>query len=87
MEEEKIDVVEEVTEEKKEGKFKAWCKKHPDVVLTVAGGLAGLVGGILKLWAVKSEYEDNLYTTVDEEVYKIPARKMKTAKHVTTRKK
>lgn len=81
MEEKKVIEIE--VEEKG---FKAWCKKHPDVVLTVFGGLCGLAGGILKLIAVRSEYEDNLYTTVDDEIYKIPSKKLKTARNVTSRK-
>ena len=68
--------------EKKTG-FKQWCKDHPDLVVTFFSGLLGFAGGIIKLIAVKSEYDDNLYTTIDEDVYKIPSKKMKTAKKLT----
>ena len=62
------------------GKVKNFCSDHPDVVLTVLGGLASLAGGCLKLYANKTEYEDYLYTEVDDTVYKLPAKEMKTAK-------
>ena len=65
--------------EKKE-KVLDYCEKHPDVVLTLVGGLMSIAGGALKIYANKSEYEDYLYTISDEDhVYKVPAKKMKTA--------
>ena len=64
----------------KKTKVKIFCSNHPDVVLTVVGGLASLAGGALKLYANKSEYENYLYTTVDDQVYKLPAKEMKTCK-------
>lgn len=64
-------------------KVKKFCSEHPDVILTVVGGLASLAGGALKIYANKSEYEDYLYTTADDEVYKLPAKKMKTCKKIT----
>lgn len=80
----------DVTVEKKKGfkerwsekvlRFKNFCSSHPDVCLTVLGGLASLAGGCLKLYANKTEYEDYLYTEVDDTVYKLPAKEMKTAK-------
>ena len=57
-----------------------WAGEHPDVLLTVAGGIMSLVGGGLKLYATKSDFNDHLYTTIDDEVYKIPAKHMKTTK-------
>ena len=61
-------------------KVKKFCAEHPDVVLTVAGGLMSIVGGALKIYANKSEYEDYLYTISDHDnVYKVPAKKMNTA--------
>lgn len=64
----------------KKDKVKKFCSEHPDVVLTVVGGLASLAGGALKIYANKSEYEDYLYTISDEDhVYKVPAKRMKTA--------
>lgn len=82
-------------EEEKKG-FKAWlvdkkdkakkfCSDHPDVVLTVIGGVASIVGGCIKLYANKTEYEDYLYTTDgDGTVYKLPAKEMKTASSMAT---
>lgn len=80
----------DVTVEKKKGfkqklsekvdKVKNFCSNHPDVVLTVLGGLASLAGGCIKLYTSKTEYEDYLYTEVDDTVYKLPAKEMKTAK-------
>ena len=64
----------------KKTRFKEFCSNHPDVVLTVLGGLASLAGGCLKLYANKTEYEDYLYTEVDDAVYKLPAKEMKTAR-------
>ena len=61
---------------------KEFCSKHPDVCLTVLGGFASLVGGCIKLYTSKTEYEDYLYTTVDDEVYKIPAKEMKTCNKI-----
>ena len=86
MEEEKVEII--VEEEKKtlKQRFVGWCKEHPDVLLTVVGGIASIVGGCIKLYANKSEYEDNLFTTVDDQVYKIPAKQMKTATYTTTNK-
>lgn len=70
----------------KKTKVKNFCSNHPDVVLTVIGGLASLAGGALKLYANKTEYEDYLYTTVDDQVYKLPAKEMKTCKELKSDK-
>lgn len=64
-----------------------WIGKHPDVCLTLIGGICSLLGGALKIYAMKTEYQDNLYTVVDGEVYKVPAKGMKTANKVTTNEK
>lgn len=57
-----------------------FCKEHPDVILTVAGGLMSVAGGALKIYANKTEYEDCIYTISDKDnVYKVPAKKMNTA--------
>ena len=65
-------------------KFLGFCRKHPDVVLTLVGGVASLAGGIIKIIAAINEYEDNVFTTIDNEVYKIPAKHMKTATYTRT---
>ena len=69
--------------EEKKSKAKEFCSNHPDVVWTVIGGFASLLGAGIKLYANKTEYDDYLYTTVDDEVYKLPAKEMKTAKKIT----
>ena len=67
----------------KKAKISQFCSDHPDVVFTVIGGFASLAGGCLKLYASKSDYDDHLYTTVEingrDEVYKLPAKHMKTS--------
>ena len=55
--------MEEVKEEKgwfadKIEKIKKFCEEHPDVVLTLAGGAASLLGGALKLYAAKTDYTE-----------------------------
>ena len=63
-----------------------FCKDHPDVVFTVVGGFASLVGGCIKLYCSKTEYEDYVYTvTTDDEIYKIPAKPMKSSKLITSK--
>lgn len=68
--------------EEKTAKAKDFCGKHPDVLLTLLGGVASVIGGCLKLYMSKTEYEDYIYTTVDDEVYKIPAKEMKTCNKI-----
>lgn len=69
----------------KKDRAKQFCADHPDVVLTVVGGLASIVGGCIKLYANKTEYEDYLYTTDDKgTIYKLPAKQMKTASTMPT---
>ena len=64
-------------------KVKDFCKEHKDVLLTGATILASIGCGVMKIVANKREYEDNLFTEVDGEIYKIPAKQMKTAKNLT----
>ena len=61
---------------------KDFCGAHPDVVLSILGGLFTLTGGALEIYANRTEYEDNVFTTVDDKVYKIPCKKMKTCDKV-----
>lgn len=62
----------------KKNKVVKFCEDHPDVILTVIGGLASLAGGCIKLYCSKTEYEDYVYTvTTDDEIYKIPAKPVK----------
>lgn len=66
---------------------KKFCEDHPDVVLTLVGGIASIAGAGLRVYANKSEYEDYLYTTVDNKIYKLPAKEMKTADKLQSPKK
>ena len=67
--------------EERKAKAKDFCKRHPDAVLCTIGGIASLLGGILKIWSNKTEYEDNVYVTLDDgDIYKVPSKKMKTVK-------
>lgn len=62
-----------------------YFKEHPDIGLYLLGGMCTLAGGIMKVWAVKHEYEDQLFVgSTEGEVYSIPAKKMDTADHLTT---
>ena len=61
----------------KKDSFKKFCNEHPDVVLTVIGGFASIVGGCIKLYASKSEFEQNVYVDINDSVYKLPAKKQK----------
>lgn len=66
----------------KKDKVIKFCSDHPDAVLTVVGGLASIAGGCIKLYCSKTEYDDSVYTTIDDQVYKIPAKGMKTCNQV-----
>lgn len=70
----------------KKTSIKDFCKSHPDVVWSLIGGAASILGGALKLYASRSDYDDYLYTTVDDQVYKLPAKGMKTSKSYRTKK-
>ena len=84
MEETKVDKIKNWFGDKKD-KVKKFCSEHPDVVLTVVGGLASVVGGCIKLYASKSEYENYVYTVTDKgNVYKVPAKRLETAKGCPT---
>ena len=61
-----------------------FCKDHPDVILSVIGGIASVTGGCIKLYLSKTEYDDYIYTTtIDNEIYKLPAKPVKSAKMIT----
>ena len=62
-----------------------YFKEHPDIGLCLLGGTFSLIGGICKIWAIKHEYDDQLFVgSTEGEVYSIPAKKMDTAKELTT---
>lgn len=66
----------------KKNKVVKFCEDHPDVILTVVGGIASLAGGCIKLYCSKTEYEDHCYSMIDDKVYKIPCKEMKTMKNL-----
>ena len=56
-----------------------WFKDHPDIGLTLLGGVLSIIGAGVKIAANKSEYEDNIFmTATDGDIYKVPVKKMKT---------
>ena len=74
-------------EEKKKGwfadkrdKFLDFCKRHPEGVLTVVGGLFTVTAGAMKLIASKTEYEDNVYLVQNDKVYRLPAKELQSKK-------
>ena len=72
---------------KKKTQFVDFCKQHPDIVLTVIGGIASLAGGAMKLAASKNEYQDEVYMTDGDDVYKLPARQVRSKKMTTMKTK
>ena len=86
--EEKVEVIEAEEKVTFKTKIKNFCSNHPDVVLTVVGGFASILGGCLKLYANKSDYDDYLYTSLDDgNIYKLPAKQMKSANKFRKTKK
>lgn len=64
----------------KKDQFVAFCKRHPEGCLTVLGGLFTVTAGVLKLYASKTEYEDNVYMVQNDKVYKLPAKELQSSK-------
>lgn len=61
-------------------KIVIWCKNNPGSVVTIFGGICTVLGGVLNIINNRTEYRDHVFiTTTDNEVVKIPARKMRTA--------
>ena len=71
--------------EDKKNKFKEFCKQHPDILLTVVGGVFTLAGACINYATTKNEYKDNVYMTDGEDVYKIPAKSMNSKKLKTVK--
>ena len=74
---------EKVTLKDKWNKAEDWCKKHPDVVFTLIGGLGAFFGGCIKLYIHNHEYEDSIMAISNGDVYEVPAKKVKSIE-VTT---
>ena len=69
--------------EDKKTKFLEFCRKHPDILLTIIGGTFSLAGAIVNYATTKNEYRDNVYMTDGDNVYKIPAKSMESKKLTT----
>lgn len=85
--EEEIKKQETVEEGKKslKDRFIQFCKENPDVIWTLVGGALSIIGGCVKLYANKSEYDNYLLTTDrDGTIYKLPAKQMKTVSSTPT---
>ena len=67
-----------------ERKAVIWLKDHPDVSLTLLGGVLSIVGAAVKIVGDRKEYDDSVFITAsDDSVYKLPAKQMKTVKQRT----
>ena len=66
-------------------KLVIWLKDHPDVSLTLLGGVLSIAGAAVKIAADRKEYDDSVFITAsDDSVYKLPAKQMKTVKQQQT---
>lgn len=62
-----------------------WLKDHPDVSLTLLGGVLSIIGAAVKIVGDRKEYDDSVFITAsDDSVYKLPAKQMKTVKQQKT---
>lgn len=64
----------------KRDKFLDFCRRHPEGCLTVLGGLFTVTAGAMKLYAAKTEYEDEVYMVQNDKVYKLPAKQLQSQK-------
>jgi len=64
----------------KKEKVVGFFRAHPEGTLTVLGGLFTLAGGAMKLYSVSKEYQDEVYMTNGEDVFKLPAKAMNAKK-------
>ena len=63
-------------------KAKDFCVTHPDAMLSIIGGVLSLVAAGLDIYGNRVEYKDNVYTSIDDKIYKIPCKEMKTCNKV-----
>ena len=64
------------------GNCKTWFKEHPDVGLTLLGGVLSIAGAAVKIIGDRKEYDDNMFIVdSNDDIYRIPAKKMKTVKN------
>ena len=84
MDENEVEVVEEKSKFAQwwdERKAVRWLRDHPDVSLTLLGGVLSIAGAVVKIVADRKEYDDSVFVTAnDDEIYKIPVKRMKTIK-------
>ena len=69
----------------KKQKVAAWFVDHPELTLTVLGGLFTVIGAGINCYTVKNEYKDSVYMTDGDDVYKIPAKSMNSKKLKTVK--
>lgn len=69
----------------KKQKVAVWFAEHPELTLTVLGGLFTVIGAGINCYTVKNEYKDNVYMTDGKDVYKIPAKSMNSQKLKTVK--
>ncbi len=69
----------------KKDRFLAFCHSHPDIMLTVVGGVFTLAGACVNYMTTQNEYKDTVYMTDGEDVYRIPAKSMNSKKLMTVK--
>lgn len=57
-----------------------FCRKHPDITLTVIGGFFTLAGALVNSATTRNEFKDYVYMTDGDDVFKIPAKSMNSKK-------
>ena len=85
MEEEILEVEKKNWFKDKKDKFLEFCHNHPDIMLTVVGGVFTLAGACVNYATTVNEYKDSVYMTDGDDVYKLPASKMNTKKIKTVK--
>lgn len=61
-------------------RFKGWCSDHAQMIVDLTVAAATMTAACITAVATKNSTNDALYTEVDDEIYRIPVRKMKTTK-------
>lgn len=58
----------------------SWCKKNATTLISVGCTILGFIGNCIFSTATKRGVDDYLYTEVEDDIYRIPVKKMKTSK-------
>lgn len=69
----------------KKDRFLDFCKRHPEGVLTVVGGLFTIAGAAMNMYTTKNEFKDNVYLIQDDKAYRVPAKEMQSKKIETAK--